>query len=451
MINLSLQHAALILAAQLIGKDQEFTGVSIDTRSLEPGNLYVAIRGTQFDGHDFVAKAQQAGAVAAIVERKIAIDLPQIIVADTTLALGGLAKYWRQQFAIPIVGITGSCGKTTTTQMTGAILSQIAPTLVPQGNHNNQWGVPLTLFHLNHQHHFAVIEMGADRPGEIKYLANIVQPRVAIITNIAPVHLEVKKGIGFGSLQGVFSEKSEIYQALSSDGTAIICADDDFYPQWKKNLSANKCLSFGYHNAQVSAKELQANHNMQYHFILATPLGETEVSLSSIGRHNVVNALAASAATLALGASLSTIKTGLANVPTVARRMIRLRAKKDAVLIDDSYNSNLKSVLAVLDMLADHTGPKIAILGDMLEIGSQSAAFHRQVGEYAKTLGIDHFYAYGKEAEMMAQGFGQDAKYFIDANALVTDVLTLLNAQTMIIVKGSFSMKMDLIVKALQQ
>ena len=451
MINLNLQKVAQILNAQLIGESVNFSGVSIDTRTLAKGNLYFAIIGTMADGHDFVESAKQAGAVAVVVQRKIEVELPQIIVSNTTLALGVLAHYWRMQFAIPVVGITGSCGKTTTTQMTGAILSQMGMTLVPEGNLNNQWGVPLTLFRLKKQDKFAVIEMGADRPGEIKYLANIVKPTVAIVTNVAPVHLEVSKGIGFGSIEGVFQEKSEIFKALPDNGTAIVNADDHFYSEWRSLLQRHQYISFGYQDAEVTAKNLKADENIRYNFNLVTPRGDIKVKLSSLGRHNIMNALAASAAALALQIPLEKIKVGLANVPTVARRMIRVIAKNDAVLIDDSYNSNLKSVSAVLEMLADHNGLTIAILGDMREIGAQSANFHRQVGEYAKALGIDHLYAYGKEAKMMAVGFGEGAYHFIDADELVAQVLPNLNAKTLVIVKGSLGMKMDYIVKALQQ
>ena len=451
MISLTLKQVAAILAASLYGVDQEFVGVSIDTRSLKPKNLYIAIQGTHFDGHDFIEQAQQAGAVAAIVDRRLESKLPQIIVTDTTLALGRLAKYWRKQFNIPIVGITGSCGKTTTTQMIGAILSQQGKTLIPQGNLNNQFGVPLTLFNLNQQHCFAVIEMGADRPGEINYLANIVKADVALITNVAPVHLQVAEGVGFGSITGVFAEKSEIYQALAASGIAVVCAADHFYVQWQQILQDKKSISFDDASADIYAKNLRINENMQYGFTLMTPIGAVEIRLSSIGRHNVANALAASAVAIALEFPLTAIKAGLANVPTVARRMIRLAAKKGAVLIDDSYNSNLKSALAVLEMLADHPGTKIAVLGDMREIGEQSALFHYQVGEHAKKIGVDYFYAYGEEAAMMARGFGQGAKHFLAPQLLIADLLELLNEQTMVVVKGSLGMKMDLIVKALQQ
>ena len=452
MITLTLKTTATILNAKLADNSNlEFCGVSIDTRTLQPGNLYVAIQGAALDGHEYVAAAKQAGAVAVVVSHKVEVELPQILVSDTTIALGQLARYWRQQFSFPIVGITGSCGKTTTTQMTGSILGEVGPTLVPDGNRNNQWGVPLTLFRLNAEHRFAVIEMGADRPGEIKYLASIVRPDVAIITNVAPVHLQVSEGVGFGSIDGVFNEKSEIYKALLPSGTAIVCTDDYFYPQWQSLLAKQTVLSFGYKNAAVSATHLQVNANIQYSFTLTTPSGQVDIHLSSLGRHNIVNALAASAAALALEVPLTKIQAGLAHVPTVARRMIRLAAKKGAVLIDDSYNSNLKSALAVLEMLADHKSVTVAIFGDMREIGEQSAAFHRQVGAYAKQLGINHFYAYGTEAQMMAKGFGVGAKHFTDQDALIADVQWHLNQDTLLVVKGSLGMKMDYIVKALQQ
>jgi UDP-N-acetylmuramoyl-tripeptide--D-alanyl-D-alanine ligase len=450
MINGSIKEIAKLFESNLEGTEK-FSGVSIDTRTLVAGNLFVALKGEQFDGHDYVAKAKELGAVAATLQQLIDIDFPQIIVKDSTLALGELACFWRAQFKIPFVGVTGSCGKTTTTQMIGSILNQVGKTLVPQGNKNNQIGVPLTLFNLSSEHEFAVIEMGADRGGEIKYSANIVHPDVSVITNVAPVHLEVSEGIGFGSIEGVFNEKSEIFRALKSSGVAIINADDDYFPQWKAMMKDKKTLSFGYSShADVTVKNLHQNEDLQYSFTLITPEGSVEVLLSSLGRHNVINAMAAAAAALSLGIPLQTIARGLGCVPTMARRMIRVNAKKGAILIDDSYNANVKSVKAVLEMLADHPGQKIMVFGDMLEIGEQSSTFHSEVGEYAKTLGIDYFYGLGKDAEYAVKAFGINGKHFSVHADLVSDVLEHLEENTMVIVKGSFGMKLDKVVEGLK-
>jgi UDP-N-acetylmuramoyl-tripeptide--D-alanyl-D-alanine ligase len=378
------------------------------------------------------------------------VACPQIIVANTTLALGLLAKYWREQFAIPIVGITGSCGKTTTTQMTGAILRQIGPTLVPIGNKNNQFGVPLTLFNLNAGHQYAVIEMGADRGGEIKYLANIVQPTVSIITLVAPVHLQVTEGIGFGSLDGVYQEKTEIYKVLQDAGIAIVNRDDAFYPKWHELLRDKKVITFGYTpDADVHATDFIANADFRYTFNLMVHDQCVSITLSSLGKHNIMNALAASAAAIALDVPLAAIQAGLSNVPLVARRMNRFNTLEGATIIDDSYNSNLRSAKAIIEMLAEHTGRKIAILGDMREIGTQSAEFHQAIGEYAKAQDIDYLYAFGPESTYTANAFGDKAQHFVEVEPLLQAVKPLLDATTLVIVKGSLGMGMDRIVKGL--
>ena len=452
MINMSLQLAQKILDAELVGEPVDFSGIQIDTRLLQAGNLFATLVGKQVDAHDFLGEAKNKGAVAALVSRKVDSDLPQLVVPDVTIALGKLAHYWREQFKLPVIGITGSCGKTTTTQMLGAICNSAAPTLTPVGNNNNELGVPLTLCKLNAEHRYAVIEMGAKRKGDINYLVHITQPTIALITNIAPVHLEVPGTIGFETLEGVYLAKSEIYSNLprNGSGVAIVNTDDDFYPSWCQMLRHQKMVTFGFHkDAQVTARNLVANSNLQYSFDLVTLEGLIRVQLSSVGRHNVINALAAAAAALTVGISLQHIAEGLANVPPMARRMIRLQAKNGATLIDDSYNANLKSVKALVDMLAEYSGKKMLVFGDMLEIGPQSPEFHRQIGEYAKKLGIDYLITFGKDAQYAAKEFGGEAQHFDDYEKLVAAVTPLLDENVMVVVKGSLGMKMDRIVNAL--
>lgn len=450
MITLSAQQASEILNAEYCGADVSFTGVSIDSRTITAGNLFFAIKGFQLDGHDYLQTAKAAGAVAAVVDHKVDLDIPQIIVADTTLAMGQLAHYWRKQFAIPIVGITGSCGKTTTTRMIAAVLQQQGKTLYPEGNKNNQWGVPLTLFKLSDQYDFAVIEIGANNMGEINYLANIVRASVAVLTNVAPVHLSVSEGIGFGTIDGVFNEKSEIFRALDSAGIAIVNAEDAYFPQWQKMLAKQSCLTFGYNDsADISASHLQVNQQFQYSFDMHTPNGDVTINLSSLGKHNVLNALAASAVGIALGLSLLQIQHGLAEVETVSRRLITHKLANGAVVIDDSYNSNVTSAKAVLEMLAEFKGKKIAVLGDMAEIGSQSAEFHHQVGQHAQQLGIDYLFAFGPEAIAMAEGFGDNAFHYTQVAPLVTALQNLLDKEVLVVVKGSLSTGMDRIVNAI--
>ncbi len=450
MIELKFSAAATILQGYLHGNDGQFRGAHNDTRQLQAGNLYIAIKGLHHDGHDFLLAAKEKGAVVALVQRYIDIDLPQIVVADTALAMAQLAKYWRQQFAIPFIGITGSAGKTTTRQMTGAILSQIGPTLISSGNHNNQFGVPLTLFHLHAEHQFAVIEMGADRPNDISYLVDIVQPQVAIITNVAAVHLQVSEAIGFGSLEGVFAEKSQIFSRLGTEGVAIINADDDFYPRWQKLLMDTKHMSFGLSPAaDVTAYHLTHNADMQYNFDLHTPQGEVNVSLSSMGKHNVTNAVAAAAAALNVGAYLPAIKAGLENVPLVARRLNRFVGLKGSTLIDDSYNANVRSVPAVIEMLAQYPNKRILVFGDMREIGPSSAEEHRKIGHVAKQAGIDYLFAYGKDSQYTVETFGDQGYFFTSHDDLIHAIKPLLDEKTTVAIKGSLSMKLNIIVEAL--
>tara|TARA_R110000868_G_scaffold410505_4_gene698794 strand:+ start:23923 stop:25281 length:1359 start_codon:yes stop_codon:yes gene_type:complete len=449
MIQLSLSEVASATKGQLIGDDADFSGVSIDTRTLVQNNLYVAIKGESVDGHEYISQAIKAGASAVMVEHQVDVSVPQIIVEDTTKALGALAKYWRQQFTIPFIGLTGSCGKTSTKQMLAAICQQVGNTLYSTGNQNNQFGVPLTLFRLDENVEYAVIEMGTDRPGEIAYLTDIVEPQVALITNIAAVHI-AKTG-RFDSVDKIFTEKSNIFSHLPNNGCAILNADDAYYPQWCERLSQVNRISFGLQSkADVSATDLSHNADLQYSFSLQTPVGSTDVHLSTIGKHNVENALAASAACIAIGLSLDDITTGLANIELVDRRLIRYHAVNDASVIDDSYNANVKSVPAVIEMLAQYPGKRIMVLGDMGEVGPTSQAEHARMGQLAKDLGIDSFYAYGEETQYSISAFGDNGFHFDSHEALSEQLIKQLNPHTTVLVKGSNGMMMYKIVEAIR-
>lgn len=455
MIELKLSEAAHAMSGQLNPSQSLsplfFTGISLDSRTIKPGNLFIAIRGKKSDGHDFVEQASQQGASALLTEKPLETHLPQILVSDTTQALGELARYWRSQFKLPVLGITGSAGKTTTKQMAGAILSQQGKTLISQGNLNNQYGVPLTLCQLNAEHQFAVIEMGADRKGDIRSLAQIVQPTVGIITNVAAVHLDVAQGIGFQTIEGVFEEKSELFRSLPPQGMAIVNAEDPFFPLWKTLLADRPYLTFGLNPpGDFTASALQANARQQYALELNCPLGKTVLQLSAIGKHNILNALSAAAAGYFLGASLDNIREGLENVPTVAGRMLYFTGKQGALILDDSYNANVKSVPAVMETLAAFEGKKILVLGDMLELGKASQKEHALLGEKAKKLGIDYLLGYGHHTLETVTAFGSGGQYFTDQALLVEAVLPLLDDKTVIAVKGSRKMKMENIVSALQ-
>jgi UDP-N-acetylmuramoyl-tripeptide--D-alanyl-D-alanine ligase len=454
MITLKLSEIAHILGGQLIGIDTEIIGAHNDTRAIEPGNLYIAVKGENLDGHNFVAEAQKAGAVAALVEHKVNVAIPQVVIKDATIAMGELAKFWREQFAIPVIGITGSVGKTTTRQMVGAILNQLGSTLISEGNKNNFYGVPLTLFRLSADHKFAVIEMGADRPDDIHYLTQIVQPQVATITMVAPVHIEVKHGVGFGSISGVLNEKTQIFSQLSKNGVAVLNADSPYIDFWHEKLTEFKYITFAMHNAaEVTASNLQPNDAMQYQFTLHTPLGETDIQLSALGQHNVSNAICASAVAIAVGAGLDDIKLGLANVPTVARRMIQKRGIHGALIIDDSYNANSVATMAVLDMLNDYKNKKrIMVFGDMRELGAMSNELHSAVGEHAKNLAIDYFFAYGLESKATITAIAKPtAKHFASHEHLVAELKPLLDENTVVVVKGSLGMNMNKVVEQITE
>lgn len=454
MIKLKLSTAAKALNAKFIGKDVTFIGAHNDTRELKEDNLFIAITGPNFDGHDFIESAKATGAAAVMVTREIDIDIPQLIVKDTTEAMGQLAKYWRDQFDIPFVGITGSVGKTTTRQMTGAILSQMGKTLISEGNKNNFYGVPLTLFRLGKEHHYAVIEMGADRPNDITYLVNIVRPQVATVTMVAPVHIEVKEGIGFGSVEGVLKEKTQIFSRLSENGIAVLNADSPYLDFWNKELSDHQRITFGlYDTADVTATDLRPNDIMQYEFTLHTPIGKQRVKLSSLGRHNVQNALCASAMAIAVGASLEDIRAGLANVPTVARRMISKKGYKGSTIIDDSYNANSVATHAVLDMLADYQDKKrIMVFGDMRELGNMSEQLHREIGEHAKETNLDYFFAYGPESRITVEAIDEPyAKHFKTHEELAAELKPLLDKNTIVVVKGSLGMHMNKVIELITE
>lgn len=451
MIELNLKKTAELLAASYTETPISFKGISLDSRQTERGNLFVAIRGNQWDGHGFVERAKAEGAVAALVERKLPIDFPQIVVPDTKLALGVLAKYWRDQFVIPIIGVTGSLGKTTTKEMCGAILNQAGPTLISQGNQNNYYGVPLTLFKLSSVHRYAVIEMGTDRPGELAYLLNLVCPTVGIITTIAEVHLVVKEGVGFQNLEGVFEEKTGLFHALFPKGCAIVNRDDDYFGRWKALLKDKKYLTFGFHpEAEIRAKALVSDVEQRYQFDLVTPKGEIHIALSSLGRHNIINALAATAVAIRLNVSLEKIKVGLENIPLLAGRMQLYTGINGSLILDDSYNANSRTVIAVMETLAECPAKKrIMVLGDMLQLGAVSSKEHHRVGEAAKKLKLDHLLTYGKESQISAHAFGENAQHFMCQQSLIQTLLRLLDKNTVVAVKGSRGMQMEKVVSCL--
>ena len=424
-------------------KDVVVTGVSTDSRHITPGQLFVALRGEHCDGHDFIETAVAAGAVAVLCEQATqGLPVEALVVVDTLAALTRLAKAYREQCATTVVALTGSNGKTTVKEMIASILPK--PSHATPGNLNNHIGVPLSVLQLQKEHRYAVFELGANHRGEIAHTVAIVQPDVALVNNIAPAHIE-----GFGSIDGVALAKGEIYQGLSSTGTAVVNDDDAYAHFWDEILTNKKIIRFSRHHAADIWADNVVMVGGRATFSLVTPLGRVDVQLQVPGLHNISNALAAAACTYALGISLADIAVGLNQFSGVSGRMTFLRGKHDALVIDDTYNANLRSSLAAIDVLAARTGRRIFVFGDMGELGSWSEAHHEEVGAAARHQGIDVFMTCGAHSKRAALAFGHDGKHYEHQDELVHDLLTQLDANTTILVKGSRSSRMEHIVHQL--
>ncbi|MGR8934623.1 MAG: UDP-N-acetylmuramoyl-tripeptide--D-alanyl-D-alanine ligase [Gammaproteobacteria bacterium] len=447
-MHMQLSDISACLGGALNGSDVAVSAVSIDTRTLQRGDLYVAIKGENFDGNDFVAQAEQAGAAAALLQRKVDTGLPVVHVADTRLALGELAKIWRRKAAIPVVGVTGSNGKTTVKEMIAAILGGNADVLFTKGNLNNEIGVPLTLLRLQDAHRYAVIEMGANHPGEIRYTASIAQPDVALINNVGAAHIE-----GFGDIDGVAAAKGELVQSLGVGGIAVLNADDAYFEYWQTLAAGRQIVSFGLSgNADVTASQIRlsiSENRFVTEFTLHYAGQCYPLQLQLAGRHNVSNALAASAACLALGVEAQQIRSGLAKVLPVTGRLQPLSTRQGNLLIDDTYNANPASLHAALQVLQQCPGEAWVILGAFGELGPESPQMHAQMGETIKRAGVKRLFATGVNADQTVRAFGNGAEFF---NAQ-TDLIAALQAQLMgreaVLIKGSRAQKMERVAQAL--
>ncbi len=444
--SLSLSALQAVLPATRQGADVSFTRVSTDTRTLRPGDLYVALRGASFDGNAFVDQAFENGACAAIVSSPAAVRPPCLLVADTTAALAELALLNRQRSAARVVAITGSQGKTSVKEMIGRILNVSHRTLVTRGNLNNHIGAPLTLLELDETHECAVIELGASGPGEIAWTVRLAQPQVAVLTNAAATHLE-----GFGSLAGVVQTKGEIIDGLPADGTAVLNADDPHFAVWRARAGERRVLRFGLHDAAADyrASAIQSDGRDGTHFTLHTPTGDCGITLHLLGLHNVANALAASAAAMAAGATLEDVRTGLALVRPVAGRLCLREAANRAALVDDTYNASPSSFRAAIDVLSGFTGRRIVIMGDMGELGSDAQSGHRFVGDYARSRGIDSLWATGPLSRQAVSSFGEGALHFASLDSLIAHALGNTDAQCSVLIKGSRSAGMERAVEKL--
>jgi len=440
-LHMTSKQLAVVLGAQSQGDDVEVHGVSTDTRQLVPGQLFVAIRGPNFDGHDFVHQAVEKGAAACLVEQPV--DGVNCVVVDNThLALGKLAARWRQQLQITLIGVTGSNGKTTVKEMLAAILSQRGEVLATRGNLNNDIGMPLTLLELDERHVYAVIEMGANHPGEIEYLTRIAQPDVALITNAGMAHLE-----GFGSVEGVARAKGEIYQGLGAGGVAVVNNEDTYADYWKQLNTQRRVISFGTVPGSDVSADIRIEQDGQK-LAVSTPQGEVTISLKLLGKHNALNALAATAAAVAVDTPLDAIKQGLESLLPVNGRLQLKNGIKGSRVIDDTYNANPTSLYAALDVLSEFPGRHYLALGDMGELGSKAEALHEDAGLRAKQSSVGRLYTLGTLAHHAADSFGESAYRFSSHAEMIEQLQDDLEQDVTLLVKGSRRMQMEKIVAA---
>ena len=458
---MKLSQIADPLNAEFNGSDVGFDSVSIDGRTLQPKQLYIALRGENFDGHAFVKQAYEAGAAALIVSESVAArvpaELPQLKVKDTKIALGQLARLNRELSQTRLVAVTGSSGKTTVKEMVFSILSEMGNCLATKGNFNNEIGVPLTLLRLEQADDFGVIELGASACGEIDYLVSLVEPEVAIITNVARAHLS-----GFGRLSDVASAKGEILGGIRAGGTAVLNADDEFYIKWRLKALSEGCKVLAFStdrskittHADLTCVDVNASRPDQSNFVLVTPTEKTDITLALAGQHNIANALAAAAAAIAMGATIAQIKTGLEKMQPVQGRMVPYQAIQNSTVIDDSYNANPGSVKAAIRTLASYSGRRILVLGDMGELGEQSESLHREMGLLAAQNKIDAVFTLGEKsaatyAEYVGLHLGGGGA-FDQREQLLSSLLPRLNEKTVVLVKGSRSAHMEKVVEELR-
>ncbi len=456
---MAISEAAGALGARTLGADVVFESVSIDSRTVQPGELFVAIRGERFDGHRFLANAARSGAVAALVEEKAVGDegaadvLPLIVVPDARQALGRLAAHWRARFAMPLVALTGSSGKTTVKEMLALILRESVRSesqagcngcgvLATRGNLNNDIGVPLMLLELGPEHRYAVIEMGMNHAGEIRYLTQLAAPDVALVTNAGHAHLEF-----LGSREAIARAKGEIFEGLGPGGTAVINADDRFAPVWREATAGKRVLEFGLKpEAAVSAR--YTLHHLESEIVVTTPLGEAPAALKAPGLHNVRNALAAAAAAAALDIAPRVIAAGLARFAGIKGRLQQRAAINGAALIDDTYNANPESVRAAISVLAQAAGRRVLVLGDMGELGPDGARLHAEIGEAARVAGVERLLTLGELSAHAAKAFGDGGRHFSRIEDLLAEIENALAPQVTVLVKGSRFMQMERVVKA---
>jgi len=442
-----LGEIASALGLAVPGEEQVMvSGLSTDTRTLQPGELFVALAGDRHDAHDYVADAVAAGAAALLCSRPVQAAVPVLLVADTLLALGDVARLHRSLYAGSLVALTGSAGKTTTKEMIAAILGLAGPVLATRGNLNNEIGVPLTLMRLEPGHRNAVIEMGAARPGDIAYLAGIARPDVALVTNALQAHLE-----GFGTVEAVARTKGQIYEALGADGIAVLNVDDPHAALWATQIGSRRTVRVsarGAPGAEVRAREVRLEEGCA-RFALESPAATLELALRLPGVQQVANAVAAAGVAFALGIDASAVSRGLQSLVPMAGRMAGRRGRGGCRLLDDTYNANPGSVRAAIETLASFPGTRVLVLGNMAELGARSAELHRECGRFARECGIDHVLATGPEAAAVAEGFGAGGRSLPTRESLIDACRELDREGVTMLVKGSRSAAMERVVEAL--
>jgi UDP-N-acetylmuramoyl-tripeptide--D-alanyl-D-alanine ligase len=443
---LALSEVLQPLNGRLQGGDCHFDGVSIDSRAISAGQLFVALAGPRFDGHDYLADVAAKGAVAALVQRAVPeCALPQLVVADTRIALGQLGALNRNAFDKPVAAVTGSSGKTTVKEMLASILRTRGLVLATRGNLNNDFGAPLTLLELAPEHSAAVIELGASRLGEIAYTVALTRPHVAILNNAGTAHVGE-----FGGPEKIVEAKGEIIEGLQADGIAVLNLDDKAFPIWQARAGQRQVLTFALSNpaADFYASHIVSDARGCPGFHLHGQQGEAEVQLNLLGTHNVQNALAAAAAATAMGVSLAGIASGLNAVQPVKGRTVAQLASNGMRVIDDTYNANPSSMCAAIDILAGFSGRTVLVLGDIGELGEWAIEGHRQVGEYARGK-VDALYAVGPLMAHAVEAFGANAQHFASQADLIAALGAEQGSNTTILIKGSRSAAMENIVAAL--
>ncbi|MBQ4833851.1 UDP-N-acetylmuramoyl-tripeptide--D-alanyl-D-alanine ligase [Pseudoalteromonas sp. MMG010] len=446
MIPMDFDWLASVLKTDYKGANQAVLNINTDTRTVSSGDVFLALQGPNFDGHQFVQQAKDKGAVAAIVSEKLNIDLPQFLVSDTRIALGEIAAAVKAEVNPKTIAITGSVGKTTVKEMCAAILSAHGNVLATKGNFNNDIGVPLTLLRLTPEHRYAVIELGANHIGEIAYTTSLTKPDVAVVCNVGEAHLE-----GFGSVAGVAKAKGEIFSGLKPQGVGVVNCDSEFSSMWLNTLNEHKVKRFSNtEKLDVWAEDIVLDDFAQARFMLCTAAQKVPVKLALPGKHNVTNALIATALTLEFDVPLNHIANALETMPYVAGRVNLIPVNQYFTVIDDTYNANVKSVKAAIDLLCDTPGKRILVLGDMGELGDDAASYHEEVGEYALQQGLDALYTVGELSRYASDVFNTANRHFSQRNdlskALMCELQQASLCKTTVLVKGSRSSRMELLV-----